>query len=141
RPLAPAPAPDANPLRPRLAVFDFSNSGAEPRHMGIWTAVQVIPCFAPRFETVDRGELYWWLDRLGLSPRDVLTDRVARAYLARALNVHYLLFGDLLRSGGLEVSTYLLDAANGRLAGAASIQVQDRQQLRHRLGELAWGTQ
>src|SRR5262249_5456273 len=80
------------PPRPRLAVLNFVMDGdpqAVPLGLGAWTAENLAPSFCPPYDVVDRGQVFWYMGRLDLSLRDLLTDPAARSWLARALDVRY----------------------------------------------------
>ena len=96
---------------------------------------------APTYEVIDRGELYWYMGRLGLTVRDVALDPSARRWLGRALNVRYFAFGVVQQTASFDVSTHLLDAESGAKQGLGNIHVQDQQDLKLRMGELAHQTQ
>lgn len=129
--------------RPRLALLDFlvvGDPGVVPPYLGWWTAEHIIPYMGPQYDVVSRAELFWWMSRLGITPRDVLFDPAARLYLGRALNVRYFLIGHLVQTASFDVTTYLLDAQFGYLASSARIHVRTPQELKLRLPELAWLT-
>lgn len=129
--------------RPRLAMLDFLVVGkpaAVPPYLGWWTAQRLAPYFSPTFEVVNRTELFWWIGRLGITPRDLLLDPVARLYLGRALNIRYFLFGHLVETASFNVTTFLVDAEFGYLTSSARIHVRNPLELKLRLAELAWLT-
>jgi tetratricopeptide (TPR) repeat protein len=130
-------------LRPRLAVLDFLVVGDPafvPRYLSWWTADHLVPHFSPPYDVVSRAEVYWWMGRLGITPRDVLFDPVARHYLGRALNVRYFLLGHIVQTASFDTTTYLVDAEFGYLASTARIHVRSPAELKFRLPELAWLT-
>jgi tetratricopeptide (TPR) repeat protein len=134
---APPPPP---PPRPRLAVLNFAelgDPGAIPPGLGAWTADNLAPYFCPPYEVVDRGEVFWYMGRLGMTLRDLMCDPSARLWLARALHVRYFLLGDLRPGDGLGATTHLIDAECGYEAGSARIVVRDPWELKLRLAELA----
>jgi tetratricopeptide (TPR) repeat protein len=138
----PAPPPPVVVVaRPRVAVLDFAALGDPalvPPGLGAWAAEQMAPYLCPPFDPADRGEVYWYMGRLGLTLRDAVIDPLARLYLGRALNARYVVLGTLRATpAGLEVAAHLLDAETGaRLATAESV-ARDRADLKCRLGELA----
>ena len=86
---------------------------------------------------VDQGEVYWWMGRLGLTMRDVLTNPSARLCLGRALGARYFLMGSLREVASFDVSTHVIDAElNGQVYGA-QMRVSNSAELRYRLPELA----
>ncbi len=129
------------PVRQRLAVLNFVEA-ADPRVVrpgsGAWVAGQIAPYYCPPYDVVDRGELFWYMARLGLSVRDVLHEPAARRWLGRALGVRYFVFGSLRQSGdGADATAHLVDAEYGFEYGAGRIHVHDPIELKLRLGELA----
>src|SRR5262249_4483879 len=63
------PAPPAPVIiRPRAAVLDFA-SPSDPA-LGAWAAEQIAPYLCPPYDVVDRGEVYWYMGRLGMTVRD-----------------------------------------------------------------------
>src|SRR5262249_16261622 len=103
-----APPPPPPPPRPRLAVLNFPHL----RHpnvvapgLGAWTADNLAPYFCPPYDVVDRGEVFWYMGRLGMTMRDLMCDPSARLWLARALHVRYFLVGSLRPGDGLAVTT------------------------------------
>jgi tetratricopeptide (TPR) repeat protein len=128
------------PPRPRLAVLNFAELGdpaAIAPGLGCWTADNLAPYFCPPYEVVDRGEVFWYMARLGMTLRDLMTDPSARLWLARALHVRYFLLGSLGQGNGISATTYLFDAECGYQLGAARIDVRDPWELKLRLAELA----
>jgi tetratricopeptide (TPR) repeat protein len=133
--LAPPP-----PLRPRLVVFNFlvsSDPGLVPPAVGDWAADQCGAYFGGTYEVVERGEVCWYMGRLGVTMRDVLVNVSARQALAQALNVRFFLYGTIQQTASFDVSTHLIDATTGARTGTGSIHVQDHQELKLRLPELA----
>ncbi len=148
RPHLPPPVVDAPAapvpvmvVRPRVAVLDFAALGdqaAVPPTLGAWAAEQFAPYLCPPYDVADRGEVYWYMGRLGLTLRDVVIDPLARLYLGRALNARYVVLGTLRATpAGLDVAAHLLDAETGARLGTAEATVRDRAELKYRLGELA----
>src|SRR4029077_4706333 len=88
-------------------------------------------------EVVDRGELFWYMGRLGMTVRDVLTDASARRWLGRALHVRFFVFGVIQQTASFNVSTHLVDAESGVKQGTAEIHVKDPNELKLRMPELA----
>ncbi|HMC64309.1 MAG TPA: tetratricopeptide repeat protein, partial [Gemmataceae bacterium] len=126
--------------RPRVAVFNFivnADPGYAPPGIGDWAAESMAAHFAPTYEVVDRGAVFWYMGRLGLTVRDVLVDASARLYLSRALNVRYFAFGVVQQTASFNVTTHLVDAETGAKQGSGSIHVQDHQELKLRMAELA----
>jgi tetratricopeptide (TPR) repeat protein len=133
--IAPPPPPP-----PRIAVLNFIVEGdpaAVPPGLAPWAAENLAPYFSPPYEVVDRGEVFWYMGRLGLTLRDLLTDPAARRWLSRALNLRYFAFGTLRPNRGLDVTAHLVDAEYGFVQGAARIHVHDPHELKLRLAELA----
>jgi Flp pilus assembly protein TadD len=129
--------------RPRLAILDFLTFGESkllPPALGQWSAQNIAADFCPEFELVDSAELFWWMDRLGMTCAELIGDPVARTYLAQAVNAHYFLFGTVEQTSSFDVSTYVTDAPFGFLISTARIHVDNIPELRLRLGELAWLT-
>jgi tetratricopeptide (TPR) repeat protein len=128
------------PPRPRIAVLNFvvnADPSVAPPGFGDWAAQYMACQFSPTYEVVDRGELFWYMGRLGLSVRDVLTDAAARRWLGRALNVRFFVFGVVQQTASFDVSTHLVDAESGVKQGTGHIHVKDHQELKLRMNELA----
>jgi tetratricopeptide (TPR) repeat protein len=126
--------------RPRLAIVNFVTAGdpvVVPPGLGAWTAENIAPYLSPPYEVVDRGEVFWWMGRLGLTVRDLVEDPAARRYLARAMNVRFFLLGTIRQTASFDVSTHLLDAEYGFRVGGTRLHVHHTQELKFRLGELA----
>jgi tetratricopeptide (TPR) repeat protein len=147
RPFLPPPAVVAvAPPRslPRLAILDLVVHGdldVVPPGLGPWTADNLAPYFSCKYDVVDRETVCWYMNRLGLSLHDVLTNSVARRWLGRALGVRFFVFGEMHQTASFVVSAHLVDAEWGYEYGAASIHVHDPHELRLRLGDLAAETQ
>jgi tetratricopeptide (TPR) repeat protein len=141
RPQLPPPVVVAvAPPRPRIAVLTFvvnADPALSPPGFGDWAAQQVACQFGPTYEVVERGEVFWYMGRLGLTVRDVLTDAAARRWLARALNVRCFVFGVIQQTASFNVSTHLVDAESGVRQGTAQIHVKDHHELKLRVAELA----
>lgn len=139
RPFLPPPPIVIVPPRPRLAVLPFVEIGPRgfvPPGTGSWTAEAIAPYFAAHYDVIDRGEVYWWMGRLGLTLRDVLIDPSARLCLARAMGVRFFLMGNLRDTASFDVTTRLIDAEFNALVGSGSIHVHNTFELKLRLGEL-----
>jgi tetratricopeptide (TPR) repeat protein len=133
--IAPPPPP-----RPRLVVFNFlvtSDPGLVPPAVGDWAADQFGSYFGTGYEVVERGEMCWYMGRLGITMRDVLADPFARRSLAQALNVRFFVFGTIQQTASFNVTTHLIDADTGARQGTGTIHVQDHNELKLRMHELA----
>jgi hypothetical protein len=144
--IAPAPPPVVivPVARPRIAVLNFvvnAPPGLVPPAFGDWAADQVASYFTPSYDVVERGEVCWYMGRLGLTMRDVLVDASARLWLGRALNVRFFVFGAVQHTASFDVSTHLVDVETGAKQGGGQIHVQDQQELKLRVGELVGQTQ
>jgi hypothetical protein len=142
-----APPPVVSP-QPRAAVLDFvaldAPAGAPPvtdrglNTTGVWAAETIAPYLSPPYELADRGEVSWYMGRLGLTLRDAVCDPMARLFLGRALNVRFIVLGSLRTTpAGLEVVAHLLDTETGAELNTATAVVRDRGELKCRLGEIA----
>jgi tetratricopeptide (TPR) repeat protein len=128
------------PPRPRIAVLDFVVVGdprVVPPVLGPWTADALAPYFSPPYEVVDRDEVCWYMNRMGLTLGDVLNDPGARRWLARALHVRYFVFGVIRQTHSFTVTTHLVDAEFGFEVGTGRVHVHNPFELKCRLGELA----
>lgn len=133
-------APQPPPERQRIVVFNFvvnAQPGLVPPAVGEWAADQFASYWGRGYDVVERGEVCWYMGRLGLTLRDVLTDDGARRCLAQALNARYLLFGAIEQTNSFNVSTHMIDAETGAHLGAGMIHVQDHDELKLRMHELA----
>jgi tetratricopeptide (TPR) repeat protein len=134
------PPPPPPPPRPRIAVLDFvviGDPAVVPPALGAWAPQELAPYFCPPFEVVDRGEVLWYMGRMGMTLRDLMNDPAARRWLGRALNVRYFVLGTIQQTASFDVTTYLLDAEYGYLQGSGRVHVRNPFELRLRLGELA----
>jgi hypothetical protein len=125
--------------RPRIAVFDFLtplNSDSIPPSVGEWMSKSLAPYLISDYQVADQGEMSWWMSRLGITPGELLTDVVARQYLCRALHLRYFLFGSVADFGGIDVTTYLIDAENAFLTGSGRIFVRKPQRGKPYLDKL-----
>jgi hypothetical protein len=130
----------APPVRPRLVVFNFflnCEPGLVPPNVGDWAADNCAAAFGNSFEVVDRGEVCWYMGRLGVTMRDVMTDSSSRIALAQALNVRFFLFGAIEQTHSFNVTTHLIDAQSGARTGTGTIHVQDHNEIKLRAHELA----
>ena len=74
QPFLPPAAGTTGPRHPRVAVLDFLVSGdpkIAPPSLSWWTADNIGPYFSPTYDVVERGEVFWYMNRLGLSAADV----------------------------------------------------------------------
>jgi tetratricopeptide (TPR) repeat protein len=137
---APVPRPPVVVVaRPRIAVLSFAvnaSPGLVPDGFGDWAADHLASYYAPTYEVVDRGVLFWYMGRLGLTVRAVATDPCASRYLARALGVRYFAFGVVQQTASFDVTAHLLDAETGARQGTGNIHVQDHPELKLRMNEL-----
>jgi hypothetical protein len=92
------------------------------------------------YEIIDRGEVCWYMGRLGLTMREVLNDPVARRCLAQSLNARYFVFGTLRETASFDVDTHLFDTETNQRTATANMHVKDHNELKLRLGELAQTT-
>jgi tetratricopeptide (TPR) repeat protein len=69
--------------------------------------------------------------------RDVLNDAIARRTLAQALNVRFIVFGAIVQTASFDVTSHMIDAETGARTGTGMIHVQDHQELKLRMHELA----
>jgi len=139
--VAPPPPPVVlvAPLRPRMAIFGFVPGRPDlvPPATTDLLAEQLAWYMGGSYEIIDRGEVCWYMGRLGLTMREVLTDPLARRCLAQALNARFFVFGTLQETASFNVDTHLFDAETNQRTGTASIHVKDTNELKLRLGELA----
>jgi tetratricopeptide (TPR) repeat protein len=134
-----APAPVVVVARPRIAVLNFvvnADPGLVPPAFGDWASEQVASYFTPTYDVVERGEVCWYMGRLGVTMRDVLMNPSARVCLGRALNVRFFVFGAIQQTASFDISTHLIDAESGAKQGGGQIHVQDHQELKLRAAEL-----
>jgi tetratricopeptide (TPR) repeat protein len=136
----PPAAPAAGARRPRLAVLDFlvgADAKQVPPSLSWRTADNIGPYFSSAYDVVERGEVFWYMNRLGLTTADLFKDASARRWLARALHVRGFLFGGVRHKDGLEATAHLVDADYGHEVGRGRVNVRDADELKLRLGELA----
>jgi tetratricopeptide (TPR) repeat protein len=140
RPFLPPAGGATGARHPRVAVLDFlvvGDARVAPPSLSWWTADNIGPYLSPTYDVVERGELFWYMNRLGLSAADLHKDPSARRWLARALNVRGFLFGSVREARGLTATAHLVDADYGYEVGGGRINVRDAAELKLRLGELA----
>jgi tetratricopeptide (TPR) repeat protein len=130
QPFLPPASGSSGPRHPRLAVLDFNDRSW-------WMADHIAPYFSPTYDVVERGEVFWYMNRLGLTAADVLKDASARRWLARALNVRGFVFVGGRIGGVTEGTAHLVDADYGYEVGRGRVNGRDRAELKLRLGELA----
>jgi tetratricopeptide (TPR) repeat protein len=138
-PVVVAPPPVVVVVRPRFAVFNFvvdAPPGLVPAGSDNWAADQLAGCFATQYEVIDRGEVCWWMGRLGLTMRDVLTDPASRIALAQSLNARFFIFGGIQHTASFNVTAHVIDAQTGVKSGSGAIHVQDQAEMKLRMGEL-----
>jgi tetratricopeptide (TPR) repeat protein len=149
RQLAPPPPPapvvvaPVVVVRPRIAVFNFvvdSPPGLVPAGCDNWAADQLAASFMPAYEVIDRGEVCWWMGRLGITMRDVCFDPTARAALAQSLGARFFVFGSMRYTSSFDVTTHMVDAQTGAKTGGGFIHVQDHNELKLRAAELVGQT-
>lgn len=144
RPLCPPPVVVVPITRPRMVVLPFAEfrdpfAGVSsiPLGTGGWTADALAPYFGGSYDIVDRGEVFWWMGRLGLTMRDVMTDAYARLTLGRALGARFFLMGSLREIASFDVTSHIIDAELNCQVFGSRIRVQNAGELRYRLPELA----
>jgi hypothetical protein len=121
-------------------VFNFfvqCQPGLVPPAVGDWAADNFAACFGGTYDVVDRGEVCWYMGRLGFTMRDVLADTSCRVALAQAMDVRFLAFGTIEQTHSLNVTTHLIDAQTGARTGTGMIHVQDHNEMKLRMHELA----
>jgi tetratricopeptide (TPR) repeat protein len=140
RPLLPPPVVVVVVPPPRVAIIDFPVFGDPafvPPGLGAYAPINLAPYFYSNFEVVDRGEVYWWMARMGMTVRDLMEDPYARRWLGRALNIRYFVLGNIVQTASFDVNTYLIDAEYGYLNGRGFVHCVTPFELKCRLGELA----
>ncbi len=136
-------APPVVVVRPRIAVFNFlvdAPPGLVPVGCDNWAADQLAGCFAAQYEVIDRGEVCWWMGRLGLTMRDVLNDPSSRVALAQSLNARFFVFGGMKHTASFDVTAAMIDAQTGAKTGGGAIHVQDQTEMKLRMQELVGQT-
>jgi hypothetical protein len=125
-------------VRPRLALLAFAAGDPTLAPLCTWAAENVAPYLSPPYDLADRGEVYWYMGRLGVTLRDAVIDPLARLYLGRAMNVRFMVLGTVQQTpAGLQVVTHLLDTETGAELNTAAAVARDRGELKCRLGEIA----
>jgi tetratricopeptide (TPR) repeat protein/TolB-like protein len=112
---------------PRLAVLNFlvfTDPAVFSPAYSPWLADNIAPYFSPPFEIVDRGYVFWYMRRIGMTYADLLNNPFARRWLGRALNIRYFVFGTVRQlDDGIEVATYMMDAEWGFVRGTGVVRV------------------
>jgi tetratricopeptide (TPR) repeat protein len=132
-------APPVVVVRPRIAVFNFlvdAPPGLVPAGCDNWAADQLSACFASQYEVIDRGEVCWWMGRLGITMSDVLNDPSARVALAQPLHACFFVFGGMRHTASFDVTAHMMDAQTGAKTGGGLIHVQDHAEMKLRMQEL-----
>lgn len=131
-------ASDAN-VPPRVVVAQFAVSdGFGPPEIQTGLTDIVSAYLSRSLSVVSRCEWNWYMERLGLSLADLATDPNARYYLARALDVRYMVLGSAQKTAtGFEVKTVLLQPESGAKLDAARVHSGTLNEMRFRLDELA----
>lgn len=127
-------------FRPRVAVFGFAlycRPGLVPPAASEVLADQFASYCGGSYDIIDRGEVCWYMGRLNLTMKDVMSDPVSRRCLAQALNARYFVFGAIQETASFDVETHLVDTETGARTGTGKIHVQDQQEMKLRVGELA----
>ncbi|MCI0431233.1 MAG: hypothetical protein L0210_11935, partial [Rhodospirillales bacterium] len=125
--------------RPRIAVFNFlvnCRPGLVPPAFGDWATDYLASYYAPRYEVIERGEVCWYMGRLGITMREVLHDPHARRALAQALGARFFVFGVIQETASFNVETHFMDAESGQNQATGKIHVQDQNELKLRMQEL-----
>jgi tetratricopeptide (TPR) repeat protein len=136
-PVAVAPSPP-----PRAAVVNFQ-VGGDPRllppALSGWLAENFAPYLSPPLEVVDRGELYWYMGRLGLTIQDLDFDLDARLWLGRALGIRYLILGAIqnLPNGRISLLAVMVDTEFGTMAGRGEVLLRSPVEIKPALPVLA----
>ncbi|WP_020468537.1 tetratricopeptide repeat protein [Zavarzinella formosa] len=143
RPLCPPPVV-VPVIRPRMVVLPFVEfrdpfaiQSSIPPGLGQWTADTISPYFRMQYDVVNPGEVYWWMGRLGLTLRDVLTNGYARLTLGRAVGARFFLMGSLREVASFDVNTFILDAELNVQVANTTVRCQDANDLRYRMGDIA----
>src|SRR6202023_2199311 len=102
--------------------------GLVPPAVGDWAADHCASYYGASYTVVERGEVCWYMGRLGITMRDLLNDPGARVCLAQALNVRYFVYGAIVQTGSFNVETHLIDAQSGSRTGTGAIHVQDHEE-------------
>jgi tetratricopeptide (TPR) repeat protein len=125
--------------KPRLAVFSLlvnARPGLAPPAVGDWAADGLVSYLGNQYEVIERGEVCWYMGRLGITLRDLLREESARVCLAHALNVRFFVLGTIEQTASFDVNTHLIDAQTGARTGTAMIHVQDHEEMKLRMHEL-----
>lgn len=128
-------------VRPRVAVFSFFVGGNPlfvPAGFGNWSADILAGQLYGYYNLVDRGELFWYMARLGLTMQDVVYNPGVRFWLARTMGVRYFVLGYVQPTASFNVTTLLIDAETGFQTGIGAIHVRDIFEYKLRAGELAY---
>jgi TolB-like protein len=125
----------------RLAVIDFTKESQDPDHKNLekivpeWLTTFLVETQA--FEVIERRELQKVLQEQNLGQTGIIEVETA-AQVGEILGVNILITGAVISVGDtLEVTTRLVDATNGTIVGAASVTVDDVDELRDQVKELA----
>ncbi|HMP59924.1 MAG TPA: hypothetical protein PKD86_11270, partial [Gemmatales bacterium] len=142
RPHLPPPSVILPPPPPRVAVVNFQVAGDPrilPPSLSGWLPEQLAPYFMPAMEVVDRGQLYWYMGRLGITVHDLVFNLEARRWLGRALGARFLVLGAVqtLPDGRISLLTVMVDTEFGTMAGRGEIVVVSPAGIRPSLGPLA----
>ena len=132
--------PPPVPVRPRLIVFTFqlaTQPGLVPPNLGDAASDQFASYFGSSFDIIERGEVCWYMGRLGITFADIVTDPGARIALAQAMNAQFYCFGTVIQTNSLDVEAHLMNLTTNQRTATGKIHVQDHEEMKLRLGELA----
>ena len=109
-----------------------------PPGLGAWAAENTASYLSPPFELAGRGEVNWYMGRLGVTLHAAIVDPFARLYLGRAIDVRYVVIGSVdANSAGLKVVAHLLDTETGTQVATASAVAHDRTELKGQIGDVS----
>jgi TolB-like protein len=125
----------------RLAVTDFTKESQNPDHENLekivpeWLTTFLVE--AQAFEVIERRKLQKVLQEQNLGQTGIIETESA-AQVGKILGVNILITGTVISVGDtLEVTIRLVDTTNGAIIGAASVSVDDVDDLRDQIKELA----
>jgi tetratricopeptide (TPR) repeat protein len=124
--------------RERISVADFEIRGDLGRPgAGRTIAEELLPAFKPRFDLVERSQLYNVLNELKLETGELADNESGRREVCRLAKVRYMVLGSVTPLCGITMNARLVDVSTGLVVQTAKIVAATPEELMRRLPQLA----